>query len=1104
MTDVAPPDAASRERVLTELGTTLFVEAGAGTGKTTALVGRILSLVATGEAQLREVAAITFTEAAAAQLRDRVRAAVEHAAGDTGRPAEQRERMAVAATQVDEAAILTLHGFAQAVLAEHPIEAGLPPEFEIVDELRAAELLDEAWAELQEDLLSDPGLRAPMETALTLGLTLYSLERLARAAAEAYDRLAEHPPAGAPPGRAPAEDLADRIAATARWRARNLRPDALLDHLDDLAELARALRAAPGELEGLRLLAGRKLSCSRGQKGDWDGGATDIKHGLADLERQRRDVLAHAGRTALAPILERVRAWALAQARRRRTQGQLTFHDLLVAARDLLRDHAETRGLAASRWRRLLIDEFQDTDPLQVDIALALAETDPRPGRLFFVGDPKQSIYRFRRADIAVYGAARERFADGLVPLVANFRTVPGVVAWVNAVFAGLMDGEPGQAPFAPLLAMRPALRDGPAVHVVGGPCEKLPAAEAREREATAVARAVRAVRDEGWPVHDAHDKVTRPARYADIALLLPARTALPAVERALEDAGVPYRVEARSLVYESQEARELLALLRAADDPTDEVAVVAALRGPALACPDDALAQWAAAGGGWDYRQAAPAGAPDIVAEAMRRLAACHAARFAADPAALVDLLVRELRLLELGAGRPRPRDAWRRLRYVIDEARALAERGGSLRELVRRIERQAADQVRVTEQVLPDEDDDAVRILTMHAAKGLEFGVTVLCGLAGAGGGGGDPLLWDAGGQGQVRLGDHLETQGYAEAKEAERLAQRQEHHRLLYVAATRARDHLILSLAHTPPKASPAGREPQGAELLWERSAGCAQLWRRWEPPEPVDVRDPAEGAAAPAGPADAAGLAAAERAAAQAWLDKRGAALSSRARLPVGAATALTAQDRPEHSGHDPADDSGEHPQADEHAALPPFRRGRAGTAIGRAVHAVLQTIPFDAAAALVAAAARAQADAEGIPGRAGEVAALVASALRSAPVRAASAGRSWRELPVAAPVGGLLLEGYVDLLYEQDGELVLVDYKSDRVDDASLAATTERYATQLGAYALALEAVLSRRVARAALVFVREGEARVAWVDDLAAAAARARELVAAHAAPPSG
>src|SRR5208337_4146463 len=202
------------------------------------------------------------------------------------------------------------------------------------------------------------------------------------------------------------------------------------------------------------------------------------------------------------------------------------------------------------------------------------------PGRLFFVGDPKQSIYRFRRADIGMFLKARDDLVGSCEPLTQNFRTVRPILEWVNATFASLIQEVPGSQPaYLTLLPVRGAPGIGPPVAFVGTEHDgKLNADQLREAEAADVAGTIRRAVREGWSVGDRGpdgNDTWRSARWSDIAVLLPARTSLPFLERALEAAEIPYRAETSTLVYGSREVRELMLVARALDDPTDSLSVV-------------------------------------------------------------------------------------------------------------------------------------------------------------------------------------------------------------------------------------------------------------------------------------------------------------------------------------------------------------------------------------------------------------------------------------------------------------------------------------------------------------------------------------------------
>jgi ATP-dependent helicase/nuclease subunit A len=1069
----APHDAAARADVRERHDASLFIEAGAGTGKTTALVDRVVALVADGAVELRHLAAITFTEAAAAELRDRVRAGLEVAAagGDHRYPgADAQERCRGALHQLDEAALTTLHGFASRLLTEHPFDLGLPPGFRVLEPIEASVDFEQRWSAFVDELFDDATLDPVLTVWLASGLTVARLRPVALAFCEHHDRV----PAAAPPRPIPplrADDVVAAIDAMLRLRDAHCRDDAdlLATHIDTYRRARDLLAGAADELDVFEALDAVPRPRGRGRKDCWDD-VESARAAVVEVERVRSGVVDEQRRAALSVLTGRLSAFAHAYADDRRRDGRLWFHDLLVFARDLLREHPDARDAAASRYRCLLIDEFQDTDPLQIELAVLLATSDPaqatrrwtdapiRDGALTLVGDPKQAIYRFRNADLRVFDEARRSLGLEPVALVENFRSVPAILDAVNAAFGELLVERPGVQPaHVTLHPHRPSAPDA-RVAVVGEAADQ-PMVEVREHEAEDVAGVIRQILDEGWPVEDP-DGGVRPAVARDIALLIPTRTVLPALEAALELADVPVRVESQSLVYSTAEVRDLLHVLAAVDDPTDEIAVVAALRSPAYGCSDAALATHAGLGGRWDYRRDPPEDSPAPVVDGLASLRGLWRMRWWRTVSGTVDAVVRERRLLELAARHRRPRDHWRRIRFLLDQSRAWEDAGEtSLRGFVEWAARQADEGARVNEAVAPEPDDPAVRILTVHGAKGLEFPIVVLAGLNTLPSKQPPTVLWGADGA-ELRVGvktaDRLVvTEGYDGCLADERAREEAERRRLLYVAMTRARDHLVVSLHHKQ------GSNECHAAALVPHLADLEVLTPTAVELAPRDVVAPMPASADPT--------------ARDAWIARRS-ALLARASVPTSvAATALaTADDR----------------MGDDVDERPPWRRGRAGTAIGRAVHAVLQTTDLGGGGADLAVIARAQAFAEGVPDRADEVRALAASVLAAPVVRdAAKAGwPCWRELPVGAVIDGVLLEGFVDLLVRTPDGLVVVDYKTDQApDDAAIDAAAAHYAPQGSAYALALQEVLREEVVGCVFVFARSTTAVERSITDLAGA-----------------
>ena len=853
----------------------------------------------------------------------------------------------------------------------------------------------------------------------------------------------------------------------------------------------------------------------------------------------------------------------------------MEFHDLLVRARDLLRVSPEARASLHRRYRHLLLDEFQDTDPIQIEIAALIAadeqglSTDPAadvghnpngdqttssdatrsgangggafaershqtptatwdqldtvPGQLFFVGDPKQSIYRFRRADIELYRDAQQRFGREIgetASLRVNFRSTASIMAWVNAVFGSLMapdrgdlagndesdcdrggavegieggagdsnegisgagDGDEGssarrlQAPYAALTAVRADVSAGPAVTMLGRDAHDkkasgLNAEGIRTVEAADIADVVCEIIHDGWEVHDRHLDDIRPARLGDITILVPTRTCLPQLEAGLSAASVPYRLDASEFVWRSQTVRDLMMCLRAAADSDDALAVVSALRTPMYGCGDDDLYAYYRAAGSWSYFAAGVTsslhGEHYRVASALAHLRTLYDAHTLVAPSVLLERLVGERRVFEQAAAGPRTRDVWRHVRYVIDQARAWSEsQHGGLRKFLRWVEMQSAERAKVTEAILPEPDDDSVRVMTVHASKGLQFPIVIVAGLQGNGA---SPATTRAafvderpgnastnryGGAAAVRLRKGAQTSTYETWFDAERLAEHHERIRLLYVACTRARDHLVVSLhRETPSKTGKLVNQSHAqviadAMTLVESAGDDAAGAQQW------DCRSGRDPDAEPSAlRTDSARPPNAERPDRTEWLDRRDQAAASSRRRPTLSATSMAhaaanaaTPDAPVLAADVPSsrDSTGQQEPAPIRSSvaamqspskdLPddrlgggraPARRGRGATATGKAVHGVLQSIDLRTGEGLESLAA-AQAVAEGIASRRDDVEAFVRSALASAEVADAARTRHWKEVYVAAPLDDAdeagspptVVEGFVDLMYE---------------------------------------------------------------------------------------
>ena len=456
------------------------------------------------------------------------------------------------------------------------------------------------------------------------------------------------------------------------------------------------------------------------------------------------------------------------------------------------------------------------------------------------------------------------------------------------------------------------------------------------------------------------------------------------------------------------------------------------------------------------------------------------HRARVWDSAGALIDRFIRQRLLMEAALDHPRTREQWRRYRFVVEQARRFSEAAepsrNSLRAFLEWMDNQTDENARITETPVPEEDEEAVRIMTVHAAKGLEFPVVVLTGINSRPNNRISSALFDrSGGRVEVGLGSkdrRFATAGYENLAEREQDMEEAERVRLMYVACTRARDHLVLSLRRLP---KPKSGNNTLAGKISEHLEDNSELWEA-APIEPLETMA-ADGIQAVADYLDHSVEARDQ------WLEGRAELLKRIGRPSFVAATALG-------SKNGPAFIESWKPEPD---AAEPWRRGRAGTLIGRALHVVLQSADLKTGDD-IEVWARAQTLAEGIPGSEREVTELARRAIESLAVRRAiNSGRYWREVPVAVPIGDGSLQGFIDLLFEEEGELVIVDYKTDDVPEGPERAVA-RYRMQGAAYTLAIQQATGQPVKEVIFLFPRSQPAVEIPLTGLAALTVEAEAL----------
>ncbi|MCM3873293.1 MAG: UvrD-helicase domain-containing protein, partial [Pyrinomonadaceae bacterium] len=636
-------DQAARDRIRDDLDTTLVVEAAAGTGKTSALIGRILSGIESGRVSLANTVAVTFTEFAAGELKLRLRSAIEQARQRQDNSPQTTEFLKKAVEELEEARIGTIHSFCADLLREHPVEAGIDPLFEVAPDDLASPLFDmafERWFERQ--------LAAPDEGVRRILRRLPRKEFGGRRSGTLARRPRESGPK--PILRAAAWELVRERDFTRPWKRldgfnRQTDIDALVLEMEELGEWSDVGNPEQWFTKSLAYLKQYVAEITRleslGNARDYDGiearlfgflPAWKSKNYKAYFVRdtfpkedllRRRDELkvrveefVNKAGADIAPRLREELWWVVDEFERLKEHaGYLDFLDLLIRARNLIQDNRDIRADLQERFTHIFVDEFQDTDPLQADILMLLSADDPDqnnwrqvrpvPGKLFMVGDPKQSIYRFRRADVALYQEVKRRIvASGgaLVELNVSFRSRPEIQQAVNAAFAPIMSDESStQAHYVPLAPFQTALGTQPAIVALPvsqpyGDYGKVVDWKIDESLPKDVAAFVDwMVNDSGWTVSERGRPERVPLQARHICLLFRrlrhfSTDVARAYVQALEAHRIPHLLVGGSSFHSREEVEAIRNALTAVEWPNDELAVFATLKGPLFAFTDSQL----------------------------------------------------------------------------------------------------------------------------------------------------------------------------------------------------------------------------------------------------------------------------------------------------------------------------------------------------------------------------------------------------------------------------------------------------------------------------------------------------------------------------------
>ena len=1171
-------DRADRRLIREGLEDTVVVEAAAGTGKTTELVERILNVIAQGRARIDQIVAVTFTEKAAGELKLRIRQELENRRQQSVAP-DVQTRMTDAIQRLEEAHVSTIHGFCADLLRERPVEAGVDPLFDVLTEARAGRIYDEAFrAWLHEELESPAeGVRRALRRSVWSRDGQDGddgpVDRLSRAGRdlvewrdftgpwrrESFDRDRElasvlarvHELAALTGAATSLRDLLYLDTVAVRELSHDIRTAERFDAVDLDGWEARLIDLAQNK-SLRRARRGRDRTYGPGVMRDDVWAAYESTLAAIDAFQRSADAdLAALLREELSDVIERYE-------RLKQRAGVLDFVDLLLSARNMLVEHAGVRRAFQERFTRIFVDEFQDTDPLQAEILLLLASDDPNardwrtvnpvPGKLFIVGDPKQAIYRFRRADVATYQEVCDLLeARGArrAYLHSSFRATPAIQRAVNAAFAPLMTGDRDtlQARYVDLSPYRDD-SDQPAVVVLPVPepygQRRVAGYQIEKSQPAAVGAFVHwLIAKSGWTVTERTRQDELPVRVPiqprHVCILFRrflhfGKDVTRDYVDELEARGVPHLLVGGKSFHDREEVDTMRAALAAVEWPDDQLSVFATLRGALFAIDDETLLEYRHEQKVFHpYR--VPRGAPVAlrpVCEALALLRKLHARRNYRPVADTITDLLDATRAHVSFAFRHAGEQALANVLHVAELARQYEADGGiSFRGFVEALGDQA-DGGQAAEAPVLEEGSDGVRLMTVHKAKGLEFPVVVLADMtAKLRNDRADRMIDRERHACYMRLGRWTPVE--LAANEMREVARDEaEGVRLAYVAATRARDLLVvpgvgdaewdggwtspLNMAVYPlPGARQSSVAPPGCPPFKKDSVrkrpdndpstpmtvrpglhvmspqGGASFPVVWWDPHALDLDvEPAAGIRREALIAKDVpdhvvdeGMREYER-----WRHARDSAIASGevpsiavrtatewASAPVGGATGLNQVERPAQGGlfEDRSSEGARRDAPDDSGAGVEILDARhstrvGGARLGRLVHAVLAVSPLDADADRVSALADVHgrilgASDEEVSASAATVVHVLAHPLLARARAAAARGTCRRETPVATLLsGGELVEGVVDLAFEENGAWTVVDYKTDREIQT---AGEDRYRRQVSLYTAAIAKATGR-------------------------------------------
>jgi ATP-dependent helicase/nuclease subunit A len=1072
-----PSDRLQRRAILEDLDKTMLVEAAAGTGKTTSMVARMVRLLATGKCTPEKIAAVTFTRKAAAELRLRFRTALKDIIERHG--LVERDRLRQAILRSDGCFIGTIHSFCAYLLRERPIEAGLSLSFQEIDDAEDKVLLQEAWAQYVESLYE--GQDPILQDLQRVGIEIEELKTTYLKLCDFQD-IDEWPMDPVP---LPNLDWAGQALIEYVGHMEKLLPHfPERPHRDDLMNLyeivvlmyrqSRNLRRTDEFMEILD-----KFRNKRGVGKRWPEGIAQCKD---ETERLRSFIEGTAGpvlriwRQHRYELLMRVILSGVTTYQNlKRQKGKLNFQDLLLFTARMLKDNSSVRAYFRNRFTHILIDEFQDTDPIQAEVIMLLTAEDPSmrdwkkcrpvPGSLFVVGDPKQSIYRFRRADIVTYNHVKSIISSSggkLVTLSANFRALEPLIHWVNHAFEDAFNGLPREAS-PDYVALQPVKTMPGNEKLCGVRCIRIPehfsaGNKVVSYDAEAIACVIAEILDSKLQICDSPaenaERNARDVKPSDFLIITPRLKNLQVYAKALQDRAIPFEVTGSTTLNEVPELSLLNSLLAALLEPHNPVRLVEVLRGPLFGVSDPELYEFKKAGGQFCYYSFIPLGLPekltDYLDNAFERLKRYRIWFAKMPPVTALEKILSDFGLaLRSGLTEAGNMNAGG-LFKAIELLRVSQSKLITLHDLQKSLHALVTKEVEHDTMPALALKTSSVRLMNLHKAKGLEATFVFLADPTGSFDH--EPLIYIDRSRDKVRGYAALHTRrglsakpsllaepvGWDELVRRENSFQKAEFLRFLYVAATRAGHMLTISL---PAKKS------KNPWAFFESSLEGAPEWV----PTITSARETLP-------PQKSSSCGEVERVREE--IQRRWSVVRERSFESSGVKARTVVSEQ----------------------GVAPHQEG--GTKWGTVIHSLLETAMKEPYMSLEKAARRVLTENGldvGLTSNCMEVVHRVMGSQIWKRVRASR--RVFVETPFQVldekssdpgPEKPLLLRGVIDLVFEEIDGWVLIDYKTDRTSEEFLPSLLEHYRSQVIAYSQAWAKLTGTMVKEQGLFFTHSG------------------------------